>query len=147
MANWRRKATYITADSTEPYNYEAYCGACGLEIGNPGGSPQHVDDPPRYWDSKRPYEYRFSSFCPWCGVALDQESWKTCREENLRAPDHYDGRPGEHRGDEHIFLIGADEYGLTLNTAGHAISLSCRCEPTVIEQTAEKCVVQHRGIP
>jgi hypothetical protein len=137
MANWRRKARYLPGGSL--YNYEAFCGACGLHVRNPSGHVKHIDDAePVDLRFRTDREIRFIGYCPWCGCALDRESWRTCETEGLLPERHDDGRVGEHRGDEHI-LPGPFE------PPGHMFALTCWCKPVIERQTHDGCVVRHRS--
>lgn len=143
--------------SQSVYSTRYFCGSCRRGIGGVHGSacygfPEYPEDLEAENESGRGSIDRISrnsersleyfSFCPWCGIAFEDE-WSQDRTiQNERAIDHYQN-PGTHKGDSHEFRGDGPNC-----MANHWLSQSggdrlCWCDPEV-EPGIMGCVIRHQ---
>lgn len=141
---------YLGPDSDTDYSDEDFCGECFRHLASPTDFPKFPEDLEKdnkellgsAWHGRHDRELEFYSFCPWCGVAFEDEWWKNQSVQNERAIDHYKN-PGTHRGDTHEFVGGSPDCaeGHWLATTGHEI---CWCDPDV-EPGLLGCKIRHKN--
>lgn len=137
---------YLSDTGTSHYSDHLFCGSCERLIDTPYGferTPGHLDERGSFPHDQRG-EFLYYAFCPWCGIAFDDEWWREKVVENERVVDHYDC-PGTHKGDTHEFRGSGPDC-----IAGHWLSVSdgmeiCWCKPTV-EPGLLGCRIIHNDV-
>lgn len=147
MSGVRTFRQYLTGEGIAHYSDHFFCESCDRLVKETFGSvltPDDLDGRGSFpFDGDREYEH--ISYCPWCGVALEDEWWRETIVENERAIDHYDC-PGTHKGDTHEFRGSSPDCMARHILVTTDPSFICWCDPTV-EPDILGCRIIHNDVP